>query len=175
MRISLNFKEDHLIIEKQIGRRPRGEFWVEKRCLKNSPVVILTYPVRGKELFPTLYYLTCPHLVKEVSQLEGSGLVRELQDRLASDEAFQKDFHDAQSHYRGKRFSLLVPEEESMIGQNKVRIIKESGIAGAKNLTRIKCLHAHYAHFLALGRNPVGEIVQKKLKPAINCTKDYGL
>lgn len=41
--------------------------------------------------------------------------------------------------------------------------LEKKGIAGSENLSRIKCLHAHYAHFLATGENIVGKIVHRLL------------
>lgn len=47
--------------------------------------------------------------------------------------------------------------------REKFDFLEKKGIAGSKNLSRIKCLHAHYAHFLATGENIVGRIVHRLL------------
>lgn len=41
--------------------------------------------------------------------------------------------------------------------------LERKGIVGSENLGRIKCLHAHYAHFLATGENIIGRIVHQLL------------
>lgn len=47
--------------------------------------------------------------------------------------------------------------------REKFDSLEKKGIAGSENLSRIKCLHAHYAHFLATGENIVGRIVHRLL------------
>ena len=164
-------KVELIIIEKQMGRRPRGTLSVVNRCDKQVSTVIVTHPLLESRPFPTLYYLTCPFLVKEVSKLEESGLILGLQRLLAADEALQRDFFQAQNSYREKRFSLLSPKERSKLDPSGAKVLKKNGIAGVKNLSQIKCLHAHYAHFLASGDNPVGEKVHQGLNKKM-CPKD---
>ena len=72
---------DLQLIEKQLGRRPRGVVGVGLRCPAGYPRVIVTKPVvEPGQVFPTTYWLTCPHLVKEVSRLESQGLVGNLRN-----------------------------------------------------------------------------------------------
>jgi len=50
---------------------------------------------------------------------------------------------------------------------------------GGGNGKGIKCLHTHYAHYLATGENVVGELIAKKLatmpqcsQPCVKCVKN---
>ncbi|GFP24897.1 uncharacterized protein HKBW3S43_00003 [Candidatus Hakubella thermalkaliphila] len=47
--------------------------------------------------------------------------------------------------------------------REKFGSLEKKGIAGSENLSRIKCLHAHYAHFLATGENIIGRIIHRLL------------
>ena len=42
-------------------------------------------------------------------------------------------------------------------------VLHDVGIAGIRDFTNVKCLHTHYAHYLATGQNLVGEWVQELL------------
>ena len=58
---------------------------VAKYCLAGHPQVITSYPIRwrpdGPEIFPTLYWLTCPALRRHVSSGTESWIER-LQEML---------------------------------------------------------------------------------------------
>ena len=158
---------DLQLIEKQLGRRPRGVVGVGLRCPAGYPRVIVTKPVvEPGQVFPTTYWLTCPHLVKEVSRLESQGLVGELTERALHDADFARELVEAHEEYKAARQALLSPEEWETLKKEypeQYASLQESGIAGIKN-PGVKCLHAHLAHYLVGGRNPVGRIVWELIK-----------
>lgn len=51
--------------------------------------------------------------------------------------------------------------------REKFVCLEKKGIAGSENLSRIKCLHAHYAHFLATRGNIIGRIVHRLMKASL--------
>ncbi|MGD9676037.1 MAG: DUF501 domain-containing protein, partial [Candidatus Bipolaricaulia bacterium] len=62
--------DDLVVIARQIGRTPRGVDGVALRCRFGCPQVVVVHPVVDGTPFPTLYWLTCPHLRQAVSALE---------------------------------------------------------------------------------------------------------
>lgn len=94
--------------------------------------------------FPTLYWLTCPILVKRVSGLEADGAMADLTERLAEDGALRSRLAEAIDRYRKRRATH--------------GSIEESGGPPGGGPERVKCLHAHAAHEVAGGNNPVGGI-----------------
>ena len=94
--------------------------------------------------FPTLYWLTCPILVKRVSTLEADGSMADVTDRLQKDPGLKNRLAGALERYRHRRAALGT--------------IEESGGPPGGGPERVKCLHAHVAHELAGGDNPVGAI-----------------
>src|SRR6266536_3788545 len=71
----------------QLGRRPRGTRAIAHRCPCGRPDVVETAPrLDDGTPFPTLFYLTCPRAAAAVSRLESGGLMRDMQQRLATDE-----------------------------------------------------------------------------------------
>ncbi len=98
--------------------------------------------------FPTTYYATCPRLTAAISTLEGQGLMRTMQERLATDPGLATAYHAAHEDYLARRAELgTVPEIE--------------GVSAGGMPTRVKCLHALAAHALAVGPgiNPLGDEV----------------
>lgn len=145
---------DLLIIKKQIGRESRGVLKVVRRCSSNYPQVIMNSPVlKDGTIFPTLFWLSCPFLKRLVSRLEASGWIKILHDKLAVDQALKEELDLAHADYSRLSRSLLGSKE--LKGGRDLG----SGICGVKDLANIKCLHAHYAHYLATGKNPIGRIV----------------
>ena len=77
---------DHDIITDQLGRYPRGLVGIGARCASRQPAVTITYPrLQDGTPFPTLFYLTLPFLVKEISRIESSGGMTSFNERLVSD------------------------------------------------------------------------------------------
>ena len=73
-------------IELQLGRTPRDVHAIAYRCPCGNPAVVETPPrLSHGEPFPTFYYATCPRLTGAISTLESTGLMAEMNDRLAVD------------------------------------------------------------------------------------------
>ncbi len=147
----------------QLGRPPTGALTVARRCPYGYPQVILTHPLHrsGEEfaVFPTLFWLSCPFLTAAVSRLESGGAVKRFEALLAADPDLAARYAAAHDAYRRERLSLLSPADRQFLHQVNAIDRLETGIAGLGNPQRVKCLHAHLAHFLARGENPIGEAV----------------
>lgn len=160
--------KDLRAIEQQLRREPRGIIEVIKRCKQGLPLVILTFPfLEDQAPFPILFWLTCPKLVKSVSKLEDEGMAKLWQQRITKSKRLAELLQEAQSDYQ-QRLSKLV-KRQICSHQNQAKFEKQfdyahyKGIGGVEDSNKIKCLHAHYAHFLATGKNPVGEMVAEAL------------
>lgn len=92
--------------------------------------------------FPTLYWLTCPILLKRVSRLEGEGYMRAVNALLDSQSDATERLSAALDRYRARRDSH--------------ERIEDAGGPPGGGPGHVKCLHAHVAHELADGPNPVG-------------------
>jgi len=137
--------DDARIVEQQLGRPLRGHWSVARRCHLGLPMVVQNHPrLEDGSPFPTLYWLTCPILVKRASKLESSGWMAGIGDRLDKDGEFKRRLTDAVESYRARRDAIEVIPEAAPVG------------GGAD---RVKCLHAHTAHELADPPNPVGSLV----------------
>lgn len=173
--------EDFSIVWAQLGRRPEGAIGVAVRCRYGRPQVIASAPlrvdgkavtqlptaadVRSVSVFPTLYWLTCPMLQAAIGRLESAGWIARLREELEADPAAAQELD--QAHRRTARMrTAMIPEatlerlRRDFPGQ--ARVLTESGVAGMRDRRdrfAVKCLHAHFADYLATGENPVGRRV----------------
>ncbi|NUT95508.1 MAG: DUF501 domain-containing protein [Saccharothrix sp.] len=137
--------EDEAVVAEQLGRTPRGMRAVAARCPSGHPAVVQTSPrLPDGTPFPTLYYLTCPRLNSLVSRLESAGVMKEMTDRLATDEQLAQHYLRAHESYLAERDAI------EPLGTT----VTAGGMPG-----RVKCLHVHVAHALAAGPgvNPFGD------------------
>lgn len=137
----------------QLGRTPRGTRAVAHRCPCGLPAVVETRPrLADGTPFPTLYYLTCPRATAACSRLESAGLMKEMEARLATDPDLAKQYRAAHEDYLTRREAIEhVPEIEGT---------SAGGMPG-----RVKCLHVHMGHALAVGPgvNPFGDEVVEQV------------
>ena len=161
------------VVAWQLGRPARGVVAIARTCPYGYPQVTVNHPLRREgdsfEVFPTLFWLTCPYLVEEVARLESAGWVKRLEARLREDPELAARYVRAHEAYRKERLSLLSQEARAFLKQKRAWTSVETGVAGLRNLRRVKCLHAQLAHFLARGDNPVGELVARLL-PGLYCS-----
>jgi len=132
-----------------LGRLPAGEFEVVVRDTTGDPVVIRNHPllVDGRPM-PTRFWLVSGDLRSRIGTLESAGGVRAAEKACDPDE-----LSDAHLRYAAERDAVIA---DSYDGHRP-----SGGVGGTR--TGVKCLHAHYAWFLAGGDDPVGRWVHKRL------------
>ncbi|HJT37693.1 MAG TPA: DUF501 domain-containing protein [Actinomycetota bacterium] len=142
--------DDRAIVAVQLGRDPRGTISVVSRCPFDLPLVIRTSArLDDGSPFPTLYYLTCPVAVREIGRMEASGAMRDMEAQLENDEQLRAAYVRAHERYIAQRDGTVVADE---------------AVSAGGMPSRVKCLHALYAHERADG-NPVGAIVRERIEP----------
>ena len=147
--------DDLATVGEQLGRTPRGTRAVAHRCPCGLPDVVETKPrLADGSPFPTLYYLTCPRAVAVCSRLESTGLMKEMNARLAADPDLARRYRAAHEDYLARRAKLgEVPEI--------------AGVSAGGMPARVKCLHALLGHALAAGPgvNPLGDETRERAEP----------
>lgn len=160
---------DLSVVARQLGRTPRGAFTVSVRCSYEYPQVIRVHPVVAGKPFPTLYWLTCPFLSKEIGHLEAAGWVKQLEVLMLEQPDLRRTMHEAHQRICEQREQLLSSEEKAALAADGTLVgLDGRGIGGISDWDRLKCLHLHAAHALA-DDNPVGDLVLKML-PALECS-----
>ena len=135
---------DEAQVREQIGRDVRGRWGVAHRCHLGLPTVIENHPLVEGRPFPTLFWLTCPLLVKRISRQEAAGRMAALNERLGSDEALHDRLAAAVDALRARRDAHAE--------------IEDSGSPPGGGPDRVKCLHAHAAQELAGLPDPIGAL-----------------
>jgi uncharacterized protein len=146
---------DRAVVAVQLGRTPRGSRDVAHRCPCTLPDVVETTPrLPDGTPFPTLFYLTCPRAVHECSRLESTGLMRDMNARLAADPELAERYRLAHEDYLRRR---------EAIGH----VAEIEGVSAGGMPTRVKCLHVHVGHALAVGPgvNPFGDEALALIEP----------
>jgi hypothetical protein len=140
---------DRALVERQLGRPPRAFRRVAVRCPFGRPAVTEQSPYDDRgEPFPTTYWLTCSHLVAQVSRLEAAGGV-------------ERWTHAAQEDPE-----LTASLERANAEQRRLRPELDLGIGGARaGAGSLKCLHAHVAFALAQPGYELGEGILAELEP----------
>ncbi len=133
-----------------LGREPLGHFRVVVRHDDGTPRVIQNAPVleTGRPM-PTLYWLVSAQDRLVVSRLESARAVGAAEAAVDADEL--QAAHDA---YRAER--------DALIPNNYQGHRPSAGVGGTRR--GVKCLHAHYAYYLAGGDDPVGRWVADYLR-----------
>jgi hypothetical protein len=140
---------DIAAVHAQLGRPPRDIVAIANRCACGQPCVVTTPPrLADGTPFPTTYYLTCPKLAGAIGTLEGSGLMKEMENRLRESSELREKYLRAHERYLADRAEL---------GE----VAEVEGISAGGMPDRVKCLHVLVGQSLACGPgvNPLGDEV----------------
>ena len=141
--------DDHARVTALLGREPRCGYEVVVRNADGDPVVIRNEPLLDDGTpMPTRYWLVGEAESLAVSHLEAAGGVRR-----AAREVDPFELIAAHARYWEER-EAAIP-----MGWDGPR--PNGGVGGTRK--GVKCLHCHYAWFLAGGDDPVGRWVASHL------------
>ncbi len=141
--------DDRARVAALLGRPPMGEFEVVVRAPGGDPAVLRNEPLLPDGTpMPTRYWLCEPHLRSAIGTLESEGGVRQAEAAVPA--ATIAGVHRA-----------YAAERDAALPAGHAGPAPSGGVGGTR--TGVKCLHAHYAHWLAGGDDPVGEWVHAQL------------
>lgn len=153
MLAAMSSPTDRAAVAALLGRAPRAAFEVVvRRAQSGAPVVIRNAPLLDDGTpMPTRFWLVDPELQAAVGRLEAAGGVRAAGAAVDPDELAQ-----AHRRYAAERDAAL---------PDGYRGPKPSGGVGG-TARGVKCLHAHYACFLAGHDDPVGRWIADRVPAA---------
>ncbi len=162
-------ESDVEILRRRLKLHPRHVTRVVRRDRAGAPQVIEYYPLSLnrdgsiKAPYPTLYWLTCPRIIRRLAVLEYEGWIRRLQGMMRDDDAMRAAYHDSHRQYVERRWAALTPEHrDEIVARGWGKFYLENGIGGIAGWDYVKCLHLHFAHHLA-GDNVLGAWVAENL------------
>jgi hypothetical protein len=142
---------DVAAVTELLGRTPQSDFEVAVRGDDGAPVVIRNAPfLEDGTPMPTRYWLVDRHLLRIIGTLESNGGVRQAEADIDPGELAA-----AHARYAAERDAAIVADH---VGPRP-----SGGVGGTR--TGVKCLHTHYAWYLAGGDDPVGRWVAARLAP----------
>ena len=142
---------DRIAVRELLGREPMGAFDVVVRDEDGQPVVLKNHPllIDGRPM-PTLYWLCGDRESMLVGRLEAMKGVRRAEADLGLEVV--NATHDRYQSERDEILNALPGTPEH---------VPTGGVGGTRS--GVKCLHAHYAYWLAGGDDPVGQWVADHL------------
>ena len=144
--------------------------------LDGHPTVLRLYPLRydpkgrGSTTpvpWVNMYFLVCPRLITLVGRLEQAGYIDKFDLRIEHDPECADQFLRDHNSYAAERWGLLTLEDRNYaISKGYENVLQNSGVCGVFYKRRVKCLHAHYAHYLASNQTTlVGKWIHDALTP----------
>ena len=135
-----------------LGRAPQGDFEVVVRRSNGDPVVVLNHPLlHDGTPMPTLFWLVGKDEYTAVSRLEAAGGVDQAEAEV--DPAELESAHVAYARLR-----------DTALPSGHIGPAPSAGVAGTRK--GVKCLHAHFAWWLAGGDDPIGAWVAARINYA---------
>jgi hypothetical protein len=141
--------DDVAAVEVLLGRRVMGDFEVVVRHADGSPLVLRNAPLMHDGTpMPTRYWLVGEPERTWMGRLEADGGVNR-----AEAEVDPAELAAAHARYAAERDAAIPPDHEGP---------RPSGGVGGTRIG-VKCLHAHYAWYLAGGDDPIGPWIDTHL------------
>lgn len=164
---------EKVLVERLLGRAARVPYRVILRCGQGIPIVLQADPVFKEDgiwkPFPTVFWLACPSLRKELSALENEGKMMKCRNLLETDEKFRVAFIEGQEWLAEYRLNEAVKITGPAVPEYVMNVLRSTTVAGSRMMTGVKCLHAHAAQQLAMGNNPVGAEALASVGSIENC------
>lgn len=132
-----------------IGRTPQSDFRIVVRSQTGEPVVLMNSPLLYDNTpMPTLFWLVGRREVSGVATLEADATIDKVEALIGLDR-----INEVHLQYAKQR-DVFIPA--SHLGPRPT-----GGVGGTRR--GVKCLHAHFAYWLAGGNDPVGQWVAQQL------------
>jgi hypothetical protein len=129
-------------------------------------MAVASFPVIRGEPFPTMFWLTCPHLIKACGKLESALYHKLIETEIENSERLKLEMKKAQE----KMIELRSRVGEAADVEIDPSVLK-SGIAGVKKHSHVKCLHAHMAASFAGIESPVTRALYEAIT-SIECAEN---
>lgn len=140
---------DRARVAELLGREPRGPYRIAVRDADGDPVVLRNAPFLDDGTpMPTRYWLIGPDANRRIGRLESDGGVDAAEAAVPADEL-------AAAHAR------YAAERDADIPSDHDGPRPSGGVGGTR--VGVKCLHAHWAWYLAGGDDPVGRWIASQL------------
>jgi len=143
---------------------------ISRRCIWGYPQVFVCSPLKDLKPFPTVFWLSCPYLVKKCAIEESSGGIPLMEEFMKSSSNEWKKYNIRASIIR---LQLLSPVQRKFLScyyPAIFKVIRRTMIGGisSQKIPTMKCLHLQVAAWLSLKGHPGNDWLKSRF-PSIDC------
>jgi hypothetical protein len=144
-----------------LGRQPRGLEEIAVARPDGQPMVIRVASLVDDKPFPTLFWLLDPDFCYRIDQVEATGLIKQLQQRIDADPQLRNSMREDHRAHIALREDYMTPKiRQRLVELNFSEVFASKGIGGIADFQRIRCLHTWYAAHLVVP-NTVGGLLDE--------------
>ncbi|GGK63193.1 DUF501 domain-containing protein [Amphritea balenae] len=151
------------IIERQLGRKPRGLVDIAWQSKQGVPAVLQMRSLVDDQPFPTLYWLSSKDLYQAIAEIETGGEVKRIEQQMAEDDELRQAHLADQQRYVDLRWQEMAESDRLRIEElGFTELFNSYGIGGIRHWDKVRCLHMQYAYHLAVGGTAIGRLLEQR-------------
>ncbi|MDO6564720.1 DUF501 domain-containing protein [Amphritea sp. 1_MG-2023] len=151
------------IIERQLGREPRGLVDIAWQSPQGVPGVLQMRSLVDDQPFPTLYWLSSKDLYQAIAEIETAGEVKRIEQQIETDTELREAHLRDQQRYVELRWQMMTDSDRQRIAELGFTDLFDSyGIGGIRHWDKVRCLHMQYAYHLAVGGTAIGALIEQR-------------
>lgn len=151
------------LIEKQLGRKPRGLVDIAWQNKQGIPAVLQMRSLVDDKPFPTLYWLSSKDLYRAIAEIETGGEVKRIEQQIGLDDELRAAHLADQQRYVDLRWKMMADNDRQRIDElGFTELFNSYGIGGIRHWDKVRCLHMQYAYHLAVGGTAVGQLLDER-------------
>lgn len=151
------------LIEKQLGRKPRGLVDIAWQNMQGVPAVLQMRSLVDDQPFPTLYWLSSKDLYQAIAEIETGGEVKRIEQQIGLDDELRAAHLADQQRYVDLRWKMMAENDRQRIDElGFTELFNRYGIGGIRQWDKVRCLHMQYAYHLAVGGTAIGQLLDER-------------
>ncbi|WP_290697318.1 DUF501 domain-containing protein [Amphritea sp.] len=151
------------LVEKQLGRKPRGLVDIAWQNKQGIPAVLQMRSLVDDQPFPTLYWLSSKDLYQAIAEIETGGEVKRIEQQIGLDDELRAAHLADQQRYVDLRWKMMADNDRQRIDElGFTELFNSYGIGGIRHWDKVRCLHMQYAYHLAVGGTAIGQLLDER-------------
>lgn len=151
------------LVEKQLGRKPRGLVDIAWQTKQGIPAVLQMRSLVDDKPFPTLYWLSSKDLYQAIAEIETGGEVKRIEQQIGLDDELRAAHLADQQRYVDLRWRMMADNDRQRIDElGFTELFNSYGIGGIRHWDKVRCLHMQYAYHLAVGGTAIGQLLDER-------------